>query len=112
MIKIYKKSVTQFIAKPLDVVFLFFSKPENLRRITPPTLDFQILTPTPISMEKGTVIDYKIKVMGIQVHWRTIIQAITHLLNLLMNRRKGPYVYGFILIHLKLKMGALKSTIV
>ena len=92
MIKIYKKSVTQTIDKPLDVVFSFFAKPENLRRITPSTLDFQILTPTPISMVKGTVIDYNIKVMGIRVHWRTLITSYNPPTRFVDEQTKGPYL--------------------
>ena len=92
MIKIYKKSVTQFIDKPLDVVFSFFAKPENLRRITPSTLDFQILTPTPISMVEGTVIDYIIKVMGIRVHWRTLITSYNPPNQFVDEQTKGPYL--------------------
>jgi ligand-binding SRPBCC domain-containing protein len=92
MIKIYKKSVTQFIDKPLDVVFSFFAKPENLRRITPSTLDFQILTPTPISMVEGTVIDYNIKVMGIRVHWRTLITSYNPPNQFVDEQTKGPYL--------------------
>ena len=92
MVKIYKKSVTQFIDKPLDVVFSFFAKPENLRRITPSTLDFQILTPTPISMAKGTVIDYNIKVMGIRVHWRTLITSYNPPTQFVDEQTKGPYL--------------------
>ncbi|MCS5653982.1 MAG: SRPBCC family protein [Candidatus Marinimicrobia bacterium] len=92
MVKIYKKSVTQFIDKPLDVVFSFFAKPENLRRITPSTLDFQILTPTPISMVKGTVIDYNIKVMGIRVHWRTLIKSYNPPTQFVDEQTKGPYL--------------------
>ena len=92
MIKIYKKSVTQFIDKPLDVVFSFFAKPENLRRITPSTLDFQILTPTPISMVEGTVIDYNIKVMGIRVHWRTLITSYNPPTQFVDEQTKGPYL--------------------
>ena len=92
MVKIYKKSVTQFIDKPLDVVFSFFAKPENLRRITPSTLDFQILTPTPISMVKGTVIDYNIKVMGIRVHWRTLITSYNPPTQFVDEQTKGPYL--------------------
>ena len=92
MVKIYKKSVTQFIDKPLDVVFSFFAKPENLIRITPSTLDFQILTPTPISMVKGTVIDYNIKVMGIRVNWRTLITSYNPPTQFVDEQTKGPYL--------------------
>ena len=35
---------TQFIARPIDEVFDFFARPENLARITPSGMDFELLT--------------------------------------------------------------------
>ena len=55
--KIYELITKQTINKPIPEVFPFFSRPENLAVITPKKLDFRILTPSPINMEKGTVID-------------------------------------------------------
>ena len=52
----------QFINIKIKNVFDFFSKPENLQEITPKRLGFNIITPGPIEMEKGTVIDYYIKI--------------------------------------------------
>lgn len=54
-------------------VFGFFSKAENLNKITPPMLGFKIITPLPVEMKKGTIIDYKIKLNGIPFRWRTEI---------------------------------------
>ena len=55
--KVYTLENHQFIKAPLKNVFDFFSKPENLKEITPSKLNFKILTPTPISMKEGTLID-------------------------------------------------------
>ncbi|HEY2847496.1 MAG TPA: SRPBCC family protein [Pyrinomonadaceae bacterium] len=60
---------------PCDEVFDFFSKAENLQRITPPELGFQIITPLPIEMGVGTLIDYSISLHGIPLTWRTKITA-------------------------------------
>jgi ligand-binding SRPBCC domain-containing protein len=57
----------------LEEVFSFFKKLGILFVITPKNLGFNILTPKPIKMDKGTVIDYTIKVFRIPVHWRTLI---------------------------------------
>ena len=57
----------------MEDVFEFFSKAENLNVITPPVLGFKIITPLPVDMKKGTVIDYKIKLNGIPFDWRTEI---------------------------------------
>ena len=69
--KLYTLDSIQFINKPIEDVFEFFSNPDNLSVITPPKLGFKILTPTPINMSVGRLIDYKIYLMGIPIHWRT-----------------------------------------
>ena len=61
------------IKKPLPEVFDFFSKAENLDKITPPHLYFKILTPSPIVIKKGTIIDYQLKLYGVPFKWKTEI---------------------------------------
>ena len=63
------------INKPLDVVFDFFSNAENLNALTPPELEFKILTPMPIKMFPGTLIEYRIKLNGIPFNWKTKIST-------------------------------------
>ena len=89
--KIYKLLSEQFIEQPIDVVFEFFSKPENLEEITPSRLRFTIITPSPIIMEKGSVIDYYIKILGISVHWQTLITSFVPPYRFVDEQIKGPY---------------------
>jgi len=58
-----------------DEVFGFFSNADNLASLTPPWVRFEILTPAPIEMGVGTLIDYRIRVRGVPMRWRTRIEV-------------------------------------
>ena len=64
----------QLLPRPAREIFHFFEKPENLEKITPASVGFVILTPKPIKMQAGTVLDYTIRIMGLPVRWTTLIQ--------------------------------------
>jgi ligand-binding SRPBCC domain-containing protein len=58
-----------------DEVFAFFADAQNLEAITPPWLGFEVVTPAPIEMRVGTLIQYRLALHGIGVDWLTSIQA-------------------------------------
>lgn len=71
--KTYTFKTETTLNKPLREVFPFFSNAENLNAVTPLWLKFEILTPLPIKMKIGTRVDYRIRLHGIPIRWRSEI---------------------------------------
>lgn len=65
----------QIIQLSRTETFAFFCDAFNLERITPTFLKFRIVTPTPIHMAEGTLIDYQLSLYGISFGWRTMIET-------------------------------------
>lgn len=91
--KLYNLKREQTLPFPLAKVFPFFEKPENLESITPRNLSFSTLTPKPVKMEKGAVIDYAITVWGLSLRWTTLITAFDPPNRFIDLQLKGPYSY-------------------
>ena len=80
---------------PLDLhdTFAFFSNAANLERLTPPWLNFRILTPQPIRMEAGAIIKYRIVLYGVPIPWTTRIEVWEPGVRFVDRQLSGPYLW-------------------
>lgn len=74
-----------------EEVFGFFADAKNLEAITPPLLRFSVITPGPIEMRVGTLVEYRLHVHGVPVSWLTSIQAWEPPHRFVDMQLKGPY---------------------
>lgn len=91
MAKEYELERVQLIERPLAEVFPFFADAYNLERITPPFLSFKMLTPRPIEMRAGALIDHQIRLFGFPMRWRTVIEEFIPGQRFVDRQLKGPY---------------------
>lgn len=81
----------QVIPRPVEEVFAFFSDAGNLEAITPGSLRFRILTPIPIAMSEGAIIDYRLSLLGIPFRWKTRIESWEPGRRFVDVQLRGPY---------------------
>lgn len=71
----YILQIEQTLHAPIERVFEFFGDAGNLEAITPPWLEFRVVTLRPTEMRTGAMIEYAMKLHGIGFAWRTEITA-------------------------------------
>ncbi len=74
-----------------EEVFGFYADAGNLERITPAWLGFRIVTPQPIEMGVGALIEYRLKLHGVPVSWLTRIETWEPGVRFVDVQLKGPY---------------------
>ena len=84
---------SQTVPASLERVFPFFESPDNLAMITPPSLGFRVITPGPVAMREGRVIDYHIRLGVLPVRWRSLISTYDPPFSFVDEQLRGPYAY-------------------
>ena len=79
------------VEQPLETVFEFFADAKQLERITPPILNFKILTPMPVEIKAGLLLDYQISIHKVPIKWRTEIAVWEPPYRFVDRQLKGPY---------------------
>lgn len=74
-------------------MFAVFSDPFNLEAITPPWLRFRVMTPAPVVMREGLALDYRLRVRGLAMRWRSVILAWEPPFRFVDAQSIGPYAW-------------------
>jgi ligand-binding SRPBCC domain-containing protein len=81
----------QLVPRPLDEVFEFFSRAENLQELTPAWMHFKILSIEPRPVQRGTLIQYSLRWRLIPIRWTTEIVEWEPPHRFVDIQLKGPY---------------------
>ena len=81
----------QLVEAPRDEVFAFYSHARNLEALTPPWLRFEVLTPEPIEMRWGTLIEYRLRLHGLPLRWVSLIEEWEPGRRFVDRQLRGPY---------------------
>ena len=90
---VHHKHFEQLVPGTLEEIWAFFSRPENLGKITPPEMNFKIVTDiTGVEMYPGMIIEYRVSPPpGIRMQWVTEITHVEPGRYFVDEQRKGPY---------------------
>ncbi|MGB9664966.1 MAG: SRPBCC family protein, partial [Ignavibacteria bacterium] len=90
-----KLTRVQFIYSDLKTIWRFFSNPKNLNDITPPDMNFEILTKDlPDEIYPGLIIEYKVSPFrGFKTDWVTEIKHVIPEKLFVDEQLFGPYKF-------------------
>jgi len=107
----YQLKRTQFVKTDLATCWEFFSSPNNLNKITPKEMGFDVLTEGVENMYEGLMIEYKVRpLLNIPLRWITEITHVKHQQYFVDEQRKGPYKIWHHEHHFKEVQGGVEMT--
>ncbi len=89
--RVYVLERRQRLELPVELAFEFYTQARNLAVITPPWMGFEVITPGPIEMHPGALIDYRMKLHGVPLRWRTRIDVWEPPVRFVDVQVRGPY---------------------
>jgi ligand-binding SRPBCC domain-containing protein len=87
----FRLETVQFLRQPRDRVFEFFSDAFQLETITPPWLHFCVISPAPVRLAAGALIDYRLRLHGITIRWQSRIRVWEPPVRFEDEQTRGPY---------------------
>ncbi|NBX80042.1 MAG: hypothetical protein EBQ94_06635 [Flavobacteriales bacterium] len=107
----YQLKRTQFVRTDIKTCWDFFSRPENLKKITPSYMGFDIKMELPERMYEGLMIEYTVRpLLGIPMSWITEIKTVKENEFFVDEQRKGPYKIWHHEHHFKEVEGGVEMT--
>lgn len=80
-----------FIPEETAKAFSFFTDPYNLEKVSPPFLKLKILESSDKKIQTGSIIKYRLTIMGITLKWKTKILDLKENSYFVDTQEKGPY---------------------
>ncbi len=87
----FRLQAQQWVPQPREQVFALFSDAFQLEALTPPWLKFAVLTPGPIAIAAGTLIDYRLRLHGVPIRWQSRISVWEPPVRFVVEQTRGPY---------------------
>ena len=87
----FRLEAAQFLPHSRARIFEFFSDAVQLEALTPAFLGFRVLTPLPLTIRAGTLIDYRLRLHGIPLRWQSRISVWEPPLRFVDEQVRGPY---------------------
>ena len=101
----------QYVRASLTEAWDLLKNPANLDLITPPDLQFNIVSPVPREMFNGLIIEYRIRIPWFGVHtWIAEIKHIRKMYSFVDEQRTGPYRFWYHYHQIDAEEGRIKLT--